>query len=236
MLKKFWKKLPIGIRNEVHRLSHRLNSSRRLLWLIQKRHSRTVRKIAKNPVGVYLRIGESRPFSGWLSTNFQVLARNFLDATRPFGKNFCRVIYADNVIEHLSYVDGQRLIANSFAALRPEGVLRITTPDLGEIVKRYLLQNESDLESLSRDMSMHSIRVFAFPDFLRVTFASFGHHKGYIYDFETLSEELQRAGFIEIRKYQPGFSETKFLCNLESRIGESDMWSQMSVEAKKPRN
>lgn len=67
-----------------------------------------------------------------------------------------------------------------------------------------------------------------------MTFVEFGHHKGYIYDYESLSSVLENCGFERIRKFRPGESSISELVNLESRTGNSDMWSQMAIEATKP--
>jgi len=198
------------------------------------RHQLTARRISSHGGALKLRVGESRKFKGWLSSNYQVFTRNFLDATKPFGNGICAYIFADNVIEHLSYDKGEYLIRNCYSALKPGGMIRITTPNLGEIVHRYMNKSENDLIDFSRDLESHRLEVKTFPDLLRTTFTAFGHHKGFIYDQETLTKLLEECGFREVSFHRPCESLNPDLRNLESRSSSSDLWSQMAIEAKKP--
>lgn len=234
LLRLYWKRIPMGIRGKFHLLLHRFNSNRFLLSLFHFRHIRTKRRLTRFEEPVKLRIGESRRFVDWHSTNFQLLAPHFLNATRNYGKNVCRFIFADNVIEHLDYDSGRLLLEKAFSALIHDGILRLTTPDLRQIVSRYLLASPEDLMDFAHDLREHEQSVISFPDFLRVTFTSFGHDKGFIYDFETLRAVLKNVGFVEVKKFLPGESDEPHLRNLETRVGKSDIWSQMAVEARKP--
>ena len=229
-----WKQLPKPLRNYFHKALHRLNSSMFLLKICKFRHKITARKISSLESAPLLRIGESRKFSGWVSTNYQVFTRYFLDATKYYGDQVCSCIYADNVIEHLDRKDGLLLIKRAYEALKSGGVLRITTPDLRSIVDKYLEGSSEDVQQFALDLQEHSLDIQNHSDLLRITFTAFGHHKGIIYDFETLKKLLESIGFVEIHKYVPGFSNNSNLNNLESRVGTTDMWSQMAVEATKP--
>ncbi len=233
-LLKLWKKLPLELRGYIHLLLHRFNSSKHLIRLFSFRHQLTVRKLSSSKAPVHLRIGESRKFEGWTSTNYQILTRHFIDATKSYGINVCEFIFADNVIEHLEYSDGERLIEQAFKALIPGGVLRLTTPDLETIAERYLTRSQSDLAQFAEDLRDHNVNVFSGPDLLRITFTSFGHHKGFIYDFQTLGDLLSSKGFCDVVKHAPGESRNPSLRGLETRVKPSDMWSQMAVEATKP--
>ena len=232
--KKIWQLLPIRFRNLIHFFIHRVNSSSVLLTLLLLRHKITVGNFKRALPSPWLRLGESRTFNGWVSTNYQVFTRHFLNATRFYGEEIFEYIYADNVIEHLELKQGRLLIENAYLALKPGGVLRLTTPDLGQVVDRYQLGNQEDLIQFADDMLGHGVSVTHFPDLLRVTFTAFGHHKGYIYDESTLANLLIECGFQDIVKYRPGDSAILVFQNLESRNGKSDMWSQMAIEAKKP--
>ena len=229
-----WKRLPVKYRNAFHLILHRFNSSYLLLKMSHFRHNVTVRKLKKMTNPVNLRLGESRQFEGWVSTNYQVITRHFLDATRLYGEEVCEYIFADNVIEHIDRSAGAKLFESSFRALTPGGILRLATPDLEEISKRYLTRLSIDLNDFAKDMEPHGLEVKAHPDLLRVTFTSFGHEKGFIYDFPTLKAQLEKAGFQSVTKFQPRKSLTPALMDLETRVGKSDSWSQMAIEATKP--
>ena len=231
---KVWKRLPIKYRNVFHLTLHRFNSVQVLLKISRFRHNVTVARLNRVTYPMNLRLGESRQFKGWISTNYQVLSRNFLDATKPFGAGICQYIFADNVIEHIDRDDGLNLLKSSFRALKPGGILRLATPDLEEISRRYLTRLSIDLKDFAKDMEPHGLEVETHPDLLRITFTSFGHEKGFIYDFPTLKAQLEKAGFQSVTKFKPGKSLTPALMDLETRVGKSDSWSKMAIEATKP--
>jgi len=235
-VKNIWKKLPFGVRSRVHRLLHRFNSSGLFIRLISFRHLLAVREMKSSTFPVYLRIGESRKFSGWISTNYQVIARHFLDATKPYGSGVCKYVFADNVIEHLDFSAGEKLIECAWDALVPGGILRLTTPDLDSIARKYLTGSQEDVTQFAEDLVEHDLEIRSAPDLLRITFTKFGHEKGFIYDFQTLENLLKAKGFIEIKRFLPGDSADPNLRNLETRVKPSDMWSQMAVEALKPKS
>jgi SAM-dependent methyltransferase len=58
----------------------------------------------------------------------------------PFGDHSFDGIYACRVMEHLSPKDGDRFVAELGRLLKPNGVCRLSTPDLEEIAEEYLRQ------------------------------------------------------------------------------------------------
>jgi len=233
-VRRFWKRLPIGFRNSCHRKIHRFNSFPILLRISSFRHYRTTKLIMTSAAPVQLRIGESHNFPDWISTNYQVLSKKFLDATKFYGRECCSSIFADNVIEHLGRGPGGLLVKNAYEALIPGGILRITTPDLHSIAMKYTDGSTKYVEQFALDLKEHQLDIQSPSDLLRITFSAFGHHKGIIYDYDSLKILLESAGFCKVLKYSPGTSSSANLSNLETRVSESDMWSQMAVEATKP--
>jgi predicted SAM-dependent methyltransferase len=228
-----WKKLPKKFRNFVHKILHRINSSRILLRVVFFRHHLSVLKIKSLKGPVRLCLGESRDLDGWLSTNYQFFAKNFLDATKYYGSECCENIFADNVLEHLDRESGGLLVARAYDALSLGGVLRITTPDLNSIAVKYLEGAPEDVQQIAEDLVEHNLDIRLPSDLLRITYTAFGHHKGIIYDFKSLKFLLESVGFSNVTKFAPGLSSTPTLTNLESRVGKSDAWSQMAIEATK---
>lgn len=231
---KYWKKIPIHRRNQLHYFLHRVNSSKILLGLLSFRHYVTCYKISKLKKA-RVRVGESKAYKGWVSTNYQVFTRNFIDVTRGM-KGVCNLefVVADNVIEHLSQSSGRIMIENLFKGMLSGAKIRLATPDLESICRRYLLRDDGDLKQYSKDLEQHELGIRYFPDILRTTFNSFGHHKGFIYDFATLKEILEAVGFVDVQLFRPGLSNTAEFLGVENRILPSDGWSQMCIEATKP--
>lgn len=233
-MRRIWKRFPIKFRNSCHFVLHKVNTSQVLLSIFQFRQIFIRRKIQASNKEVWLRVGESRLFPYWLSTNYQVFTKNFLDVTKVFGTQNCKYIYADNVIEHLNKGDAQKFLSNCFEALVSGGSIRVATPNLSSIAVRYIIGSRNDVEQMDLDLKQHNLDITEPSDLLRVTFTAWGHHKGVIYDFDYLKKLLEKSGFGNIKQYKPGDSENSDLRNLESRTCPSDLWSQMAVEATKP--
>jgi len=113
----------------------------------------------------------------------------------PLPDNSMLGIYTEHCLEHVSFNECQRAISDFHRILKINGVLRIVLPDGGLYLDLY---NKSRTEKnvvfpypvFDKEMlpMMYINRVFYEPD-----------HK-FLYDYETLSLLLERAGFINIRK------------------------------------
>jgi hypothetical protein len=109
------------------------------------------------------------------------------------------------------------------------GTIRIVTPDLRVGVDMYLsgdpaLHNEASghYRNLGLDVE-HPI------DLVRIPIASFGHHQGYLYGFDTLATELVRAGFTDPMRCELGTSDHAASSGLDSRSHGGG--AQLAVEA-----
>jgi predicted SAM-dependent methyltransferase len=233
---RLYKKIPLRYRDMLNLVRHRVNSNNALLKVSSGvRQKLTMRYLSRAKEPFQLRLGESRKFEGWLSTNYQVFCRHLLDATRPFAaRPGATFIVIDNVIEHLPLNKGILMLENILECLNPGGVLRLATPDLQKIASMYLNPNFEEIESFKKDFIAHGIEVRYPADLLKATFNHFGHQTGYIYDKDILTEILTNLGFINIKQYLPGESDIPALQGIESRVGPSDKWGQLCLEAKKP--
>ena len=231
----FYKRLPFGFRTGIHRVWDFFNENRILHFIVgSSRHRLTVWRIGRMKGPKRLIVGESYSRPGWFVTNYRVFCRNYLDATRPFAKEeSVELIYADNVIEHLSQSSGKDLIKNAYSSLIQGGRIRLATPNCEEIVRAYIKEDFGKVSQMNLDFESHGIPLLDPIDMLHVTFTAFGHHKGRIYDPRTISLLLYETGFKKIDFFKPGESNTPDLMNLEYRVKPSDMWGQMCIEAQK---
>lgn len=109
--------------------------------------------------------------------------------------------------------------------------IRLVTPDIRTHVELYLSGDDptrSPAGSLYQSLGLtveHPI------DMVRIPIGSFGHHQGYVYDydFETLEQELSRAGFNSPKRCELGESEHADLVGLDNSGREGG--AQMAVEA-----
>ncbi len=189
------------------------------------------RRLRSAPRPIRLEIGGLKGRAGWMVTNVNAVTRNYLDATGPWPleDGSLSYVYADNVIEHLTLDAGRALLAEAHRCLRPGGVIRLVTPDIRSHVELYLAGTPSvggSVGSSYRDLGL----VVEHPvDLLRIPIGQFGHHTGYVYDFETLDSELTRAGFHGTTRCNLGESSHPELAGLDQRTDEGG--AQIAVEA-----
>lgn len=191
--------------------------------------ARLRKTLANSPGPIWLEIGGHGFRDGWIVTNTNAVARLYLDAAQPWPieKASVEYVYSDNVIEHLTLESGRRMLREARRSLKPGGIIRIVTPDLRAHVELYL-RGEVEMDNSIAGHYKKSGLVVEHPvDLIRIPIASFGHHLGYVYDYESLSAELQLAGFTDVRRCQLGESEHEPLRGLDSRVNSG----QVAVEA-----
>ncbi len=193
--------------------------------------SRFRKELARIGEPIKLEVGGHNPRDGWLVTNVNAVTRLYLDATKrwPVTAGSVEYVYSDNVIEHLTLQAGRQMLVEAHKSMRPGGVIRIVTPDLRAHVDMYL----QGASVLSNEVSSHyrdiGQQVEHPVDLIRIPVAAFGHHAGYLYDFDTLAEELNRAGFQDVIRCELGESKHDALRGLDLRSQEGG--AQLAIEA-----
>lgn len=102
-----------------------------------------------------------------------------------FKDNSVDLIYASHLLEHFKREEVKDVLKCWFRVLKKGGVLRISVPDFGQIVKYYLLtQNLEDLMGLlyAGQKNAYDVHYIAF-------------------DYKLLTEYLKEAGFSQTYKY-----------------------------------
>ncbi len=194
---------------------------------------RTASALAEAPRPIKLEIGGLAPRAGWVVTNVNAVTRNYLDATSrwPLEDGSVSHVYSDNVVEHIPLEAGRVMFAEAFRCLTPGGRIRFVTPDLGAHVERYLSGVAPRGDAEAKVYEECGLTVEHPLDWIRIPIASFGHHEGYVYDFETLAAELRRAGFSDVTRAPLGDSDHAEFAGLDQRAEEGG--AQMAVEAVK---
>jgi hypothetical protein len=178
-----------------------------------------------------LEIGGLTPRDGWVITNVNAVTRNYLDATKPWPieDGALSRVYADNVIEHIPLEGGRTMLAEAFRCLQPGGVIRIVTPNVRAHVEEYLAGAASVSTPLAGFYRGLGLTVEHPVDLVRIPIGAFGHHTGYVYDLESLTAELERAGFKDVQARALNQSPHADLVNIDQRTAEDGV--QMAVEA-----
>lgn len=171
---------------------------------------------------------------GWLDADL-IAGDVFLDLTRPLPlPDACfAYVLGEHVIEHIPDRSAERLLAELRRILRPDGVLRLTTPDLRKHIALY--EDRSPVvsrEEYCRVLDRASGRPHERPaQMLNDAMRLWGHR--WIYDEDDLVARLRGAGFEGIVRVESGESEHPVLRNLE-RHGDVDWLNRaeaMTLEA-----
>ena len=162
----------------------------------------------------------ARILDGWLNVDIEPCSPQVLrlDATQafPFADASFDYIFSEHMIEHLSYPQGQQMLAECRRVLKPGGVLRIATPDLAFLVALYGAEKSALQNAYLEWAHMQFIAwapeasdTFVVNNFVR----DWGHQ--FIYDPKTLHRALRDAGFTTPAACEINASSHDALCGLE---------------------
>ena len=167
-----------------------------------------------------LQIGAGhKHIEGWLSTDLKPADEDtiFLDATEPFPfpDDCLDFVFGEHLIEHVSWWDGQRLLAECRRVLRPGGVLRLATPDAARLIDLYRGEAGAEGEHylqwhhdrFTPRMRTHPLVV------LNHNVRAWGHV--FLYDAALLRAALCDAGFEGIIQCELGVSTHRALSGVE---------------------
>jgi len=121
----------------------------------------------------------------------------------PLRANSCDGLYCSHVLEHVSLQDFRRALVNSHRILKKGGVFRLVVPDLEWAARSYINQLESgDRLSSLAFMKVTLLGIKQKPKGLQGLLRSvFGNsHHLWMWDYHSLSHELEKAGFKSIRR------------------------------------
>jgi predicted SAM-dependent methyltransferase len=199
--------------------------------------TRRVEKLVRSVEPPYrVELGTSTvPHPGLVPTDVGWRSRYWLDATGPwpFPAGSVSHVYADNMIEHVTLTGARAAFRQAHEAMASGGRLRLVTPDAERFARMYL-EGGDLLAAQTERNRRHGYRVDHPVSLLRTVFAECGHHRGFIWDYASLSTELDRAGFVKIERCAVNDSADPVLCGLESRTESADRELYLVVEAIRP--
>ena len=135
----------------------------------------------------------------------------------PFKEETFDYIFSEHVIEHMSYWDGVKLLAECFRVLKRFGKIRISTPDLAFLTD-LTRPDKSDLQRAYIKWAARTFipgapddnEAFVINNFMR----NWGHN--FIYDENTLRGAMTSTGFNTITRFDQHESNDVALRNLEN--------------------
>ncbi|MFY9552108.1 MAG: methyltransferase domain-containing protein [Thermoanaerobaculia bacterium] len=161
------------------------------------------RAAVERPTRLHIGCG-AQSIPGWINVDNQGLpgVDQVLDVRQ--GLPFAEVasIYAEHFLEHLGLADGLEFLKECRRVLRPDGVLRLSTPNLDWVLaSHYRGPSASD-----EDARLDCMR-------LNRAFHGWGHQ--FLYNRATLGSALRGAGFGEVAFCRYGESARPELSGLE---------------------
>lgn len=157
---------------------------------------------------------------GWLNTDL-ISGEVYLDLGRrlPFGDDTFAYAFGEHVIEHVPESSVAPLLGELRRVLRPDGVLRLTTPDLQKLVAIYedrnpVVKREDYARFLDEQTGRpHERPSQIFNDYMRL----WGHQ--WIFDEDDLRARLEQTGFTGIVRHETGESGHAALRGIERHGG-----------------
>jgi predicted SAM-dependent methyltransferase len=141
-------------------------------------------------------------------------------------------IYSSHVIEHLSFDDSIKCFNNCYAYLKPNGIFRCVLPNFEALVNFYIEEKSIGNLNAANDFLTYSFlgkkgtskSLFSF---VKDYFSGANHL--WMWDFESLSQELKKVGFKEIYKSQFNNSIDKHFNKIE--IESRYLFDALCIEA-----
>ncbi len=198
--------------------------------LLPHRLIRYVRYCRGKNLKLHLGCG-SRRVDGWLNLDMNRKGDLTLDLREPlpFAEGSATAVYSEHTLEHFYREhDAPNLLKECHRVLVPGGLVRVTVPD-SETYLQYYMGNlpQDEAETLKRShLRFGGTRM----DVVNSAFR-WKHQHHYMYDFETLEDLLEEAGFVEIvrRDFREGADPGVAALDSEDRSQGT-----LYVEARKP--
>ncbi|MDO1448840.1 methyltransferase domain-containing protein [Rhodocytophaga aerolata] len=170
--------------------------------------------IKKLQIGSYKNI-----YDGWLNVDINPPSDSvaFLDATQPFpfpDASF-DYIFTEHMIEHITLSEAENMLCECYRILKKGGKIRISTPNMDEIVDL-----KEPVKVVQQEYISYSLKNYVGVEYtdnpawvVNNMFYNFGHK--FIHNLHTLSFLLNKANFKQIHQYQPGESDDPIFKNIE---------------------
>lgn len=196
MLKSAFRRLPLGIQRSTRAMRQELRIAN-----LHRRGLRVARRY-RGAAGLKLHIGcGPNRKEGWVNIDLQDADLSLdLRENLPFDDASCTFIYSEHFMEHLDYpTDAMHFLSESYRVLAPGGRFSVGVPDTEMILLAYAGAKHVDFFDTLKATGMHPNSCQTRAEHLDFHFRQGGEHK-FAYDFETMKECLERAGFSDVRR------------------------------------
>jgi len=143
---------------------------------------------------------------------------NIVNGLPQIKENSCEAVYCSHVLEHLHYYDIQKALLNTYKILNKGGTFRLVVPDFEVYVNTYIENKKKGDKSACHTLISSSLMAHSGnTNTILAKLTSFFGHSQHLwnYDFESMSLELEKAGFVNIRRAQFNDSESLAFLDVE---------------------
>ena len=163
------------------------------------------------PLRLHLGSGQS-PLPGWINIDVQPLpgVDRVLDVRRGLPFENVAAIYGEHFLEHLELEEGLACLVECRRVLAPDGILRISTPNLDWVLASHYRYGAWAAEDE------------AISDCFRMNRAFHGWGHRFLYNRQALAGALRAAGFSTITMHRYGESDVPELAGLERHEKSGD--------------
>jgi predicted SAM-dependent methyltransferase len=167
------------------------------------RKSRADAPASALPTRLHIGAGQ-QSIPGWINIDNQGLpgVDQVLDVRQGLPFANVATIYAEHFLEHLGLDDGLALLAECRRVLRPDGILRLSTPNLDWVILTHYRGAEANDDDAREDC----VR-------LNRAFHGWGHR--FLYNRAMLASAVKSAGFTKVAFGRYGHSDVPELNGLE---------------------
>lgn len=158
---------------------------------------------------------------GWLNTDIVKCFDDvvYLDITGsfPLPSNSIDFMTSEHLIEHINFDQAIFFLSECIRTLKPNGVIRITTPDLAKLLSIYTKPTDEGQLYIKYITEKFITNCKFNPEVFVINnaFRNWGHQ--FLYDSETFYNLLKQIGFKEIKQLLPGASDFEELQDLDVR-------------------
>jgi predicted SAM-dependent methyltransferase len=145
----------------------------------------------------------------------------------PFDSDYVGGIFSEHCIEHISQRSAFAVFREFYRIMQPGAWLRIVVPDLEIYLDQFAATKRG--ETYSMPYAQDDIVEGYYTPAMSVNRIMHDHGHQFIYDFDTLRQMLDRAGFVSIAKSSYGNSPGVTSLDSPQRAVES-----LYVNARKP--
>jgi len=147
----------------------------------------------------------------------------------PFEDSSVEVVFSSHFIEHLTFEEGINFLKECHRVLRPDGILRISCPDMKLWIDKVYHSNDKEFfetyKSQLEDTPHWENYLYPFKDNIKTNIQVFNSmifnwgHK-WMWDYESLKTQLESIGYHSIERKEHLKSDIHIIENIETRLSK----------------